>query len=162
AFIPIGIDADLRSANQRGSRGYDVVARLRRGVSLEEAQREADAVAASMRAAWPGNYPEAGGWTVTLQRLPARMVARARPALPRVSDIHLDGRVVLFTASATAATTVLAGLVPALQSSRVDASSALKEGAHSGVGVRSSRLRSALVVVEVSLALVPLVGAGLL
>ena len=79
--MPIGIDSDLRSDNQRGSRSFDVVARLRPGVSLEQAQRDVDGVAAAMRAAHPGNYPPESGWTVTLQPTAARMVAKARPSL---------------------------------------------------------------------------------
>src|SRR5262249_36934298 len=61
------------------------------------------------------------------------------------------------------ATGVLFGLIPAIQASRVDLSSTLKESAgRSGTGFRQNKARAILVVTEVALALVLLVGSGLL
>jgi putative ABC transport system permease protein len=82
--------------------------------------------------------------------------------LPRANEVGLDWRVTAFTAGLTLLTGVFFGLIPALQSSRVDLQSALKEGAGAGGGMQTNWLRSALVVVEVAATLVLLIGAGLL
>ncbi|HSY01328.1 MAG TPA: ABC transporter permease [Acidobacteriaceae bacterium] len=75
----------------------------------------------------------------------------------------LDARVLFFTAGICVITTVAAGVVPALQSSRVDMNAKMNEGGRTGVAARGHhRLRSALVASEVALALVALVCAGLL
>ena len=72
-------------------------------------------------------------------------------------------RVLAFTALLCLATSVLAGLVPALQMTRPDLAEALREGTRAGAGTaRSRRTRDALVVAEVALAVVLLIGAGLL
>src|SRR5262245_35957948 len=80
--------------------------------------------------------------------------------LPRANEVGLDWRVAAFTAALSLLTGVFFGLIPALQSSRVDLQSALKEGA--GAGLQTNWLRGALVVVEVAATLVLLIGAGLL
>ena len=71
-----------------------------------------------------------------------------------------DSRVLLFTAAATLITGLVAGVVPALQSSRPDLTSALKTGVREGGG-RASRVRGSLLVAQAALAVVLLVGAGL-
>lgn len=80
--------------------------------------------------------------------------------VPRVSSIAIDMRVLGVAALAALCTGVLFGVVPALQSSRVSVSSALKEGARGTVGGRQY-VRHVLVVAEVALAVVLLVGATL-
>ena len=89
------------------------------------------------------------------------LLSAAPPDLPRVQEIGIDGRVLAFTALATMATGIAFGLVPALQTARTDPGAALKEGARgsSGSGVW---IRRTLVVAEVALAVVLLVGAGLM
>ncbi|HKQ77149.1 MAG TPA: ABC transporter permease [Blastocatellia bacterium] len=82
--------------------------------------------------------------------------------LPRANEVGLDWRVATFTAALSLLTGVFFGLIPALQSSRVDLQSALKEGAGAGGGIQTNWLRSALMVAEVAATLVLLVGAGLL
>ncbi len=82
--------------------------------------------------------------------------------LPRLQAVSLDGRILLFTLGLTLLTSLLFGLAPALQAGHVNLNELLKEGGRSGTGSRQRRLRDALVVVEVALALVLLVGAGLL
>src|SRR5262245_34474559 len=82
-------------------------------------------------------------------------------SLPRMQQVQLDGGVLMFALAASILVAVLFGLVPALQASRA----ALREStnAFSGTTTRSgSRLLGALVVVEVALALMLLVGAGLM
>jgi putative ABC transport system permease protein len=81
--------------------------------------------------------------------------------IPRMQETTLDGRVLLFTLSVATITGLLMGLVPALQSTRLDMQSVLKEGGRNATGARA-RFRSALVILEVALAVVLLVGAGLL
>src|SRR5437879_358168 len=83
--------------------------------------------------------------------------------LPRVQMIGVDSRMFVFTFIATILTALLFGLAPAFQISKAGLHTCLKEGGRSSaMGLRSSRLRGVLVVAEMSLALVLLVGAGLL
>ena len=81
---------------------------------------------------------------------------------PTLRTTTLDWRLLLFTEGLAVAVTLIAGLAPALQATHLDVSDALKEGGRGGSGgARSHRLRGALVVAEVSLAVVALAGAGL-
>ena len=78
-------------------------------------------------------------------------------------DIKLDGRTLLFTAAAALASGILAGLAPAWQCSRPNLTDALKEGGRGGTVGRSRRLiRTILVAAEIALAVVLLVGSGLM
>jgi predicted permease len=81
--------------------------------------------------------------------------------LPRAEEVRLDGRVLLFTFAIALLTGVLAGLVPALKISRGRVSETLKEG---GRGTSGGRIRAqgVFVAIEMALALVLLVGAGLM
>lgn len=79
------------------------------------------------------------------------------------ATLRLDLRVLGYAMFVSVLTGIIFGLVPALQASRVDLNEALKQGGgSSGLGSGGGRLRGALVVTEVALALVLLVGAGLL
>jgi len=87
--------------------------------------------------------------------------------LPRVGLtgelVTLDWRVLIFTAAITLVTTLLFGLFPALRAARTDLNTTIKESAsRSGSGFRHNRARTTLVIAEVALAVVLLVGAGLL
>ena len=83
--------------------------------------------------------------------------------LPRLSEIGVDGRVLGFTLGISILTGLIFGLVPAWTASRGRVGDALKEGGRSATaGSARQRLRSAFVVVELAVALVLLVGAGLL
>ncbi len=85
-----------------------------------------------------------------------------KPAnLPRVENIALDARVLGFTFAVALLTGVIFGIFPAWQATRVKISSALAAGGRRTAG-GSSRLRNLLVIAELALALVLLVGAGLL
>ena len=83
--------------------------------------------------------------------------------VPRLNGVRLSGHVLAFTALTALLTGLIFGLLPALHVSKSDLGESLKQsGRGSTDGVRHARLRSALVVAEVALALMPLVGAGLL
>jgi predicted permease len=89
------------------------------------------------------------------------VVAAIPGGLPRMEDIGVDGWVLVFTLVASVATGVLFALAPALQMSRLDLQSTLREGSRGSTGGQH-RLRSALMVAEVGASLVLLVGAGLM
>jgi predicted permease len=92
-------------------------------------------------------------------------VALSPANLPRIDAVRMDTTVVLFALAISLVSTVIFGLVPALQASRLDLLDALKQGGAKGAvssGSGSSRLRSALVVIEVALSVVLLAAAGLL
>jgi putative ABC transport system permease protein len=83
--------------------------------------------------------------------------------LPRLSEIKIDGGVFLFTLALSLLTSFLFGLAPALQASRPDLNESLKEGSRGSTsGISSRRVRGALVVAEISIALVVLICAGLM
>jgi len=78
------------------------------------------------------------------------------------TNLKLDGSILLFSLTASVVTGIVFGLIPALQSARVDLNESLKQsGGRSGSGT-GMRLRSGMIVFEVSLSLVLLVGAVLL
>jgi putative ABC transport system permease protein len=81
--------------------------------------------------------------------------------LPRVTEIALDLRVLAAAAGVSLLTGLLFGSAPALQLSRPDLTTALKEASRGSAGAGRQRLRTALVVAEVALAVVLLVGASL-
>jgi predicted permease len=80
---------------------------------------------------------------------------------PIVLDFRLDYQVLWFAAGLSALTTLLFGLAPALQASRLDLAPVLKGEGGAGGGSRRSRLRNGFVIAQVTLSLVVLIGAGL-
>jgi putative ABC transport system permease protein len=83
--------------------------------------------------------------------------------VPRLAEVNLDLRVLLVTLGTAVVTGIIIGLIPALASGKPELTEALKEGGRGSTsGLRRNRLRNALVVAEVALALVLLVGASLL
>jgi len=82
--------------------------------------------------------------------------------LPRLQSVQLDGHVLFFTLALTLLTALLFGLAPALQAGKPNLNGLLKEGGRAGAGGCQRRLRDALVTAEVALALLLLVGTGLL
>jgi predicted permease len=91
------------------------------------------------------------------------LVALAPGNIPRLAESSIDLWVLAFTLVLSMASSLLFGLAPALQISRVDLNETLKQGASRAVGGgRASRTRTTLVVVEVALSVMLLAGAGLL
>ncbi len=82
--------------------------------------------------------------------------------IPRAHEIGLDTRALAFTVGAALLTGLLFGLMPALYASKTELHETLKEGGHSGSGGPGRGMRSLFVVSEVAIALVLLIGAGLL
>src|ERR671930_1991199 len=223
------------------------IARLRPGVSLEQAQSRVDSLVSRLREQFPGDYTPEGGWAVRLVPLHENLVGGTRTTLlvllgavglvlligcinianlllarssarqremairlapgaarrrlvmqllteslllslaggalallavvwvldvlvrfvpadiPRLQEVGLDGRLLLFVFAVSVVTGLLFGLAPALQASNPDLTVNLKEGGKgTGSGMRGQRFRSALVVTEVALSLVLMIAAGLL
>jgi predicted permease len=91
------------------------------------------------------------------------LVAIVPGNIPRISTTELDGAVLAFTLFLSLATGIIFGLVPAWQASHVDLNTALKAGARGGGGTEGKhRVRNALVMTEVALALILLICASLL
>ena len=81
--------------------------------------------------------------------------------LPRAPEIRMDGTVLLFALGLSTVSGLLFGLLPALRATSRNLQGVLRAGARGSVGGAGQRLRSALVVAEVALAVVLVVGAGL-
>ena len=167
---PMDLGQDYREV--RGLHYLDAVGRLGSTTTVERAQEEMNAIHAALEEQYPDD--EAGREIVVLPLQESivggglglllaaashtALVALLPSTLPRLSQVGLDLRVIGFTLLATMTTGLLFGLAPALRSSR-DPVASLK-GTRGGD--RSGRTRDALVVVELALALVLVVGAGLM
>jgi putative ABC transport system permease protein len=91
------------------------------------------------------------------------LLALAPSSLPRISEIHLDKGVLIFSLGLSVLTGLIFGIAPAWLAARADVNEALKQGTRGSTeGGSRGRLRSALVVIEVVFALMLLGGAGLL
>ncbi|MGB9460995.1 MAG: ABC transporter permease [Candidatus Acidiferrum sp.] len=89
------------------------------------------------------------------------LLAALPETLPRVEDIGIDGHVLLFTVGISVLTGIVFGLVPALKTLRPDMHETLKEGGRGSSGARH-RTQSVFVAVEMAMAVVLLIGAGLM
>jgi putative ABC transport system permease protein len=83
-------------------------------------------------------------------------------AMPFLQSLHIDGSILAFSFGLSLLTGLVFGLAPALQSSRLDLNEALKAGGRQTSAGSGHRLRSAMVVSEIALAVVLLIGAGLM
>lgn len=91
------------------------------------------------------------------------LVALSPESVPRLKEATVDAAVLGFTLAVMALTGLIFGLVPAFQAAKFSVNESLKEGGHAaGSGLRGRRVRGALVVAEVALALMLMTGAGLL
>jgi putative ABC transport system permease protein len=99
-----------------------------------------------------------GGTKGLVALLPPTQVA----ALPFLANLHIDARILVFSFGLSILTGMIFGLAPAIQSSRPQLAGVLKEGGRNASAGSGHRLRTAFVVTEIALAVVLLVGSGLL
>ncbi|HEX3703774.1 MAG TPA: ABC transporter permease [Vicinamibacterales bacterium] len=93
----------------------------------------------------------------------AALIALAPAGLPRVDEIAVDGRVLAFALGLSMAASLVFGVLPAAQASRLDLNASLHQGGRGGaIGGGGARFRSALVVAEIAIAVALVVGASLL
>ena len=103
-----------------------------------------------------------GGIGLLLAKLGTQAILAALPAtLPRTDEIGIDGHVLLFTLGISVVTGIVFGLVPALNAMQPDMHATLKEGGRGSSGARH-RTQSVFVAVEMAMAVVLLIGAGLM
>ena len=249
-FLPLPLDPAAASL-VRDHEDYNIVGKLKPGVSVTQAQAEMDTITARLRREFPENYPPNGGLTFSIVPLLEQVVGNVRRSLwvllgsvgfvlliacanvanlmlsravarqqeiavrttlgasrwrivgqllvesllislcggmlgilicllsvkwihilgtksiPRLQDVAIDGRVLLFTLLLSVCSAVLFGLVPALRLSRLDLNSTLKNASRGSAGAsavwgRGNNFRRLLVVSELALCVVLLIGAGLL
>jgi putative ABC transport system permease protein len=104
----------------------------------------------------------AGGVVLSIWGLELLKQIGAR-TVPRLAEVNIDLIVLMVIAVVAVGTGILFGLIPAFASAKPELTEALKEGGRSSTtGARRNQLRNSLVVAEIALALVLLVGAGLL
>jgi putative ABC transport system permease protein len=104
-----------------------------------------------------------GALGVLLAYWAVRVFVASQPtSVPRIDLVGVDARVLTFSAVLSVVTGIVFGLVPALRTSNPDVTSSLKHGARGSILAPSRRVRSVLVVAEVALALMLVVGAGLM
>jgi predicted permease len=251
ADIMVPLPLAAAAANDRDHEDYNIIGRLKRGVSYSQAQAEMDTITARLRHDHPDLYPPNGGLTFGIVPLSEQVVGDTRRPLlvlvgavgfvlliacanvanlllsraaarqqeialrtvlgagrrrivrqlltesvalamcggaagvllatlgiyglqwlkpasvPRLQDIQMDWRVLMFSLALSLISGILFGLVPALRVSRVDLNSTLKDSGRSmsdsgSVWGRSHSMRRLLIVAELALSLVLLVGAGLM
>ena len=105
----------------------------------------------------------AGGLLLAAFTVPV-LLSLVGPTLPRADTVTVDGRVVVFTFALALVTGVVFGLVPALQTTKVDVRETLNEAGRAAIGggVWQRRARATLVVVELAITVVLTIGAALL
>lgn len=149
--------ANLLLARASG-RQQEIAVRVALGANRSRLVRQTltESLLLSLIAGIVGTVTAAVVLQVMLRLVPQKM-------LPRVAEVGIDWRVLVFALGASIVTGLMFGLAPAIQSMRVAPVAAIREGGKgSGFSVKTSRLRSFLIISEISLAAVLMVGAGLL
>ena len=104
-----------------------------------------------------------GGAGLAVAAIAIRVLIRFSPAdIPRLENVSLDGRTLVFATIVSIVTGIVFGVAPALLAWRGDAQDSLKEHNRGAIGGQGTRLRAALTAAEVAFALMLLVGAGLM
>ena len=103
-----------------------------------------------------------GGLGVLIAYWGTDLALKALPnVLPRTNEITMDSTVLLFAVGSSLLTGIVFGMAPAIQASKPNLSETLKDGGRTGTGARQA-IRSILVISEIAIALILLIGAGLL
>ncbi|MCG6989145.1 MAG: ABC transporter permease [Gemmatimonadetes bacterium] len=158
AFVLLIACANVANLLLAHSAGRDREVALRGALGASRARLVRQFLTESGLVAVAGGVVGLGLAVVGIRALKAVMPA----SFPRVYEVGLSPRVLLYTAAVTMLTGILFGLAPALTSSRMNLTESLKEGGRGGSGAHGGRLRKALVVTEVALSLVLLVSSALL
>ncbi len=137
-------------------REREIAVRMAMGAARRRVLRQllTESVLLSMAGALLGLLLAYGGVKALVASLPTNV--------PRADEIAMDGRVLLFTVGLAVLTGLAFGLAPAWRISGLNVQDPLREGGRGAVGAGHRRTRQALVVAEISLALILLVGAGLM
>lgn len=138
------------------TRAKEIAVRLALGASRSQIVRQllAESMVLGIAGSAAGLLFAVWGVDLMLKAIPVE--------LPYWLRFDFDWRIFLFAIGTGAVSSVVFGLYPALQASRPQLVDVLKEGGRSGGGGRGQRVRNALVVTEVALALILLIGAGLM